>query len=116
ANIAINKNGWRLVKRPFTFMILPANNALKFVIKTLPEKECIIKELLALRKGDELVLQNILDTIALKGEGIFTIETKGITPFTSIFSNLKARNQIGNNILMHTDDSKVDNTIENEIK
>jgi ferredoxin-NADP reductase len=48
--IAINKNGWRDKKRPFTFTGLPDSDFLEFIIKTYPSHKGVTNELLKLIK------------------------------------------------------------------
>ncbi|MHB1279464.1 MAG: ferredoxin reductase domain-containing protein [Bacteroidia bacterium] len=115
-NIAINRSGWRKEERPFTFTNLPENNALEFTIKTYPEKESVTNELLLLKKDDELVLHAVFGTIAYQGEGVFIAGGAGITPFISIFRDLKAKNEIGNNSLIFANKTKADIILESEFK
>jgi ferredoxin-NADP reductase len=116
ANIAINKSGWRKEERPFTFTNLPTNNSLEFTIKTYPEKENVTNELLELKEDDELVLHSVFGAIAYKGEGVFIAGGAGVTPFISIFRNLKAKNEIGNNMLLFANKTKKDIILESEFK
>ncbi len=116
ANIAINKSGWLKEERPFTFTNLPTNNSLEFTIKTYPEHECVTNKLLHLKKHDELVLHEVFGAITYKGEGVFIAGGAGITPFISIFKNLKAKNKIGNNILVFANKTKADIILEDEFQ
>ena len=116
ANIAINKSGWVKEERPFTFTSLPAINSLEFTIKTYPEQESVTNELLQLKQDDELVLHDVFGAITYKGEGVFIAGGAGITPFISIFRNLKAKNEIGNNMLVFANKTKADIILENEFK
>lgn len=116
ANIAINKSGWLKEERPFTFTNLPTNKTLEFTIKTYPEHEAVTNELLHLKKNDELVLHDVFGTITYKGEGVFIAGGAGITPFISIFRNLKAKNKIGNNLLVFANKTKADIILEDEFK
>jgi ferredoxin-NADP reductase len=116
ANIAINKSGWLQEERPYTFTSLPANNTLEFTIKTYPDLESVTNELLNLEEGDELVLHDVFGAITYKGEGVFIAGGAGITPFISIFRNLKAKNEIGNNKLLFANKTKADIILESEFK
>lgn len=115
-NIAINKSGWLKVERPFSFTNLPTNNSLEFTIKTYPEHENVTDKLLELKKDDELVLHDVFGAITYKGEGIFIAGGAGITPFISIFRNLKAKNEIGNNKLLFANKTKADIILEKEFE
>ncbi|MDP3394993.1 flavodoxin reductase [Sediminibacterium sp.] len=115
ANIAINKSGWLKEVRPFTFTNLPANNSLEFTIKTYPEQESVTNELLKLKQDDELVLHDVFGAITYKGEGVFIAGGAGITPFISIFRNLKAKNELGNNMLLFANKTRADIILESEL-
>lgn len=115
-NMAINKSGWLKEERPFSFTNLPTNNSLEFTIKTYPEKESVTNELLHLEQNDELILHDVFGAIAYKGKGVFIAGGAGITPFISIFRNLKAKNEIGNNMLIFANKTKADIILESEFK
>lgn len=115
-NLAINKSGWLKEERPFSFTNLPSNNSLEFTIKTYPEQEGVTNELLDLNQGDELVLHDVFGAITYKGEGVFIAGGAGITPFISIFRSLKAKNEIGKNMLLFANKAKADIILEDEFK
>jgi len=98
--IAINKNGWKDEKRPFTFTSLPENDNLEFTIKTYPSHKSVTNELLQLKKDDELILHDVFGAITYKGEGVFIAGGAGVTPFICIFRYLQSKNEIGNNKLI----------------
>jgi len=116
ANIAINKSGWLKEERPFTFTNLPTNNSLEFTIKTYPEQESVTNALLKLKPDDELVLHDVFGAITYKGEGVFIAGGAGITPFISIFRNLKVKNEVGNNKLLFANKTKGDIILKNEFE
>jgi ferredoxin-NADP reductase len=116
ANIAINKSGWRKEERPFTFTNLPTGNSLEFTVKTYPEQEGVTNELLALNPNDKLVLHDVFGSITYKGEGVFIAGGAGITPFISIFRNLKAKKEIGSNMLIFANKTKADIILEDEFE
>jgi len=114
--IAINKEGWQNEGRPFTFTSLPDDDHLEFTIKTYPERKGVTNELLTLKAGDELILRDIFGAIEYKGEGVFVAGGAGVTPFISIFRNLKFRNETGNNKLIFANKTKADIIHEKEFK
>ncbi|MBL7883567.1 MAG: flavodoxin reductase [Bacteroidia bacterium] len=116
ANLAINKSGWLKEERPFSFTNLPTTNSLEFTIKIYPEQESVTNELLELKQDDELVLHDVFGAITYKGEGVFIAGGAGITPFISIFRNLKAKNKIGKNMLLFANKTKADIILESEFK
>lgn len=116
AKIAINKSGWLKEERPFTFTNLPESESLEFTIKTYPEKESVTSKLLHLKQNDELVLHGVFGAIAYKGEGVFIAGGAGITPFISIFRDLKTKNEIGTNMLLFANKKKADIILEKELE
>ena len=112
--VAINKKDWKNEKRPFTFTSLPESDFLEFTIKTYPSHNGVTKELLQLEKDDELILHDVFGAIEYKGEGVFIAGGAGVTPFISIFRDLKAKNEIGNNTLIFANKTKADILLEQE--
>lgn len=114
--IFIDKSGWENEGRPFTFTCLPDENYLEFMIKTYPEHEAVTNELLKLKKGDRLILNDIFGAINYKDEGTFIAGGAGVTPFISIFRDLKAQNKLGNNKLIFANKTKADIILEQEFR
>lgn len=106
--LAINKPDWVQKKRPFTFTSLPHEDHLEFVIKTYPQHKGVTNELLKLKAGDELIIDDPWGTIGYKGEGVFIAGGAGITPFISIFRHLQSLNKIGGNKLIFANKEKSD--------
>lgn len=98
--IFIDKDGWRNEGRPFTFISLPQDEQLEFAIKTYPGHQGMTNELLNLKAGDHLILNDIFGAIEYKGEGTFIAGGAGVTPFISIFRMLKDNNELHNNTLI----------------
>lgn len=113
--VAINKEGWREQKRPFTFTSLPDEEFLEFTIKTYPSHKGVTNELLSLKPGDELILHDVWGAISYKGEGIFIAGGAGITPFLSIFRYLASKNRIQGNRLIFANKTKADIIHESEL-
>lgn len=114
--IAINKNGWKKEKRPFTFTCLPNADYLEFTIKTYPLHKSVTNQLLQLRENDELILHEVFGAIEYKGEGVFIAGGAGITPFISIFRYLQSINKTGANKLIYANKTKADIILEAEFK
>jgi ferredoxin-NADP reductase len=113
---SINKKDWKEEKRPFTFTSLPDSEYLEFTIKTYPQHEGVTNELLNLKTDDELILNNVFGAITYKGEGVFIAGGAGVTPFISIFRDLKSKNLIGDNKLVFANKTKADIILESEFK
>lgn len=114
--IAINKNGWKNEKRPFTFTSLPDDDYLEFTIKTYPSHKSVTNELLKIKKDDELILHDVFGAINYKGEGVFIAGGAGVTPFISIFRYLHSKNEIGESKLIFANKTKEDIILEQEFK
>ncbi len=114
--VSINKNGWQMEKRPFTFTCLPDDRYLEFTIKTYPSHKGVTNELLQLKKNDELILHDVFGAIAYKGEGVFIAGGAGVTPFISILRFLRSRNEIGGNRLIFANKTKVDIILKQEFE
>jgi ferredoxin-NADP reductase len=114
--VAINKDGWKEERRPFTFTSLPEQPHLEFTIKTYPVRKGVTNELLSLKAKDELLLHDIWGAISYQGEGVFIAGGAGITPFLSIFRHLNSQSQIAGNTLIFANKTKADIIHEKELK
>jgi len=114
--VSINKIDWKEKKNPFTFTCLPDDDFLEFCIKTYPGHNGVTKELLKLKKDDELIVHEVFGAISYKGQGVFIAGGAGITPFISIFRSLNSKNEIGNNKLIFANKTKADILLEQEFK
>ena len=116
ADVTINKKGWQEEKRPFTFTSLPDNNYLEFIIKTYPSHKGVTNELLHLIRNEELIVHEVFGTIGYKGEGVFIAGGAGVTPFISIFRDLRSKHALGNNTLIFANKTKADIILEKELQ
>ena len=114
ADISIDKEGWKDEKRSFTFTNLPEDPFLEFVIKTYPEHKGVTNQLLSLHPNDRLRVHDIFGSIQYKGEGLFIAGGAGITPFISIFRDLKSKDAIANNKLIFANKTEADIILKNE--
>jgi ferredoxin-NADP reductase len=113
--VAINKNGWKEERRPFTFTNLPDDDHLEFTIKTYPERNGVTNQLRELKAGDELILHDVWGAISYKGKGLFIAGGAGITPFLSIFRYLRTATQTKGNRLLFANKRKEDIILEDEL-
>lgn len=114
--IFVEESGWENEGRPFTFVSLPKDENLEFMIKTYPSRQGVTDKLLSLKAGDHLILNDVFGAIAYKGEGTFIAGGAGVTPFISIFRELRAQNKIGNNKLIFANKTKKDIILEDEFR
>jgi ferredoxin-NADP reductase len=114
--VAIDKDGWRDEKRPFTFTSLNSDPYLEFVIKIYPDHDGVTEQIGKLEKGDALIIDDPWGTIEYKGEGVFIAGGAGVTPFIAIFRDLEKRGKIGNNILIFSNKSAQDIILKEEFE
>ncbi len=114
--IFIDKEGWQDEGRPFTFICLPKDDYLEFMIKTYPSRKGVTNKLLDLKTGDRLILNDVFGAIAYKGEGTFIAGGAGITPFISIIRHLQDTGKLGNNKLIFANKTKKDIILEKEFR
>jgi ferredoxin-NADP reductase len=112
--VAINKEGWREEKRPFTFTSLNEEEHLEFVIKIYPVHDGVTEQIGKLKAGDSLLIEDPWGTIQYKGEGTFLAGGAGITPFIAIFRDLHKKGAIGNNKLIFSNKTDKDIILKEE--
>lgn len=114
--ISIDRDGWREKGRPFTFTSLPEDDYLEFVIKSYPSHQGVTQQLHQLEEGDSLILNDIFGAIQYKGKGLFIAGGAGITPFISIFRQLKRKGELEGNRLLFGNKTRADIILEKEFK
>ena len=114
--ISINTSELRDEKRPFTFTCLNREHYLEFTIKIYPSHNGVTNELGKLKPGDELIIRDVWGAIAYKGKGVFIAGGAGITPFISIFRELRTKNEVQGNTLIFANKTKADIILEQEFK
>ncbi|WP_431160129.1 flavodoxin reductase [Flagellimonas beolgyonensis] len=98
--VALDKEGWRDEKRPFTFTGLPNDDFLQFTIKVYPDHNGVTDTLQTLEQGDQLLLEDVWGAISYQGPGVFLAGGAGATPFIAIFRHLAQQNQLEGNRLL----------------
>lgn len=113
--VAINNEGWKEEKRPFTFTSLGTEPYLEFTIKSYNDHAGVTNLLYQLKTGDELILHDVWGAISYKGEGYFIAGGAGITPFIAILRMLYNQNKIGNNQLFFSNRTAKDIILKDEL-
>lgn len=111
-DVAINQDKWKDEKRPFTFTCLPDDDFLEFVIKSYSDHDGVTKELLSLKEGDELNLEDAWGAIEYKGKGVFIAGGAGVTPFIGILKLLEAQGEVDGNSLLFANKTSKDVILE----
>lgn len=115
-DVSINTPELKKEKRPFTFTCLNREPDLEFTIKIYPSHNGITNELGKLNPGAELIIRDVWGAISYKGRGVFIAGGAGITPFISIFRDLRMKNEITGNTLIFANKTKADIILEDELR
>jgi ferredoxin-NADP reductase len=115
-DVSINTSELKNEKRPFTFTCLNKEPYLEFTIKIYPSHNGITNELGKLKPGAELIIRDVWGAISYKGKGVFIAGGAGITPFISIFRDLRTKNEISGNTLIFANKTKADIILEHELR
>ncbi len=113
--VSVNIPELKNEKRPFTFTCLNSDPYLEFTIKIYPSHNGVTNELGKLNPGAELIIRDVWGAISYKGKGVFIAGGAGITPFISIFRDLRMKNEIPGNTLIFANKTKADIILENEL-
>ena len=114
--VSINTPVLKDEKRPFTFTCLNREPYLEFTIKIYPSHNGVTNELGKLKPGAELIIRDVWGAISYKGKGVFIAGGAGITPFISIFRDLRTKDEISGNTLIFANKTKADIILENELR
>ncbi|WP_020402730.1 FAD-binding oxidoreductase [Gracilimonas tropica] len=114
--VAIDKEGWRDEKRPFTFTSLNDEDHLQFVIKVYPDHDGVTEQIGKLKVGDSLIIDEPWGTIQYKGEGVFLAGGAGVTPFIAILRDLYKKGKISGNKLIFSNKTEKDIILKDEFE
>ena len=112
--VAIDKDGWRDEKRPFTFTSLNKEPYLQFVIKSYPTHDGVTEQIGQLKEGDSFIIDDPWGTIQYKGPGVFLAGGAGVTPFIAIFRHLYTKGKINGNKLIFSNKTDKDIILKDE--
>ena len=114
--VAIDKDGWRDEKRPFTFTSLNEDPHLQFTIKIYPDHDGVTEQIGQLSEGDAFIIDDPWGTIQYKGPGVFLAGGAGVTPFIAILRDLHKRGEIDGNRLIFSNKTEKDIILEDEFR
>lgn len=112
--VAIDRDGWRDEKRPFTFTSLRDWDHLEFTIKIYSDHDGVTNELGKLSAGDTLLIDDAWGTIRYKGKGTFIAGGAGVTPFIAILRDLADRGEIDGHRLIFSNKTERDIILRDE--
>ncbi|MBE9639012.1 FAD-binding oxidoreductase [Salipiger mangrovisoli] len=112
-DMALDRDGWREERRPFTFTSLPEETRLEFVIKSYPESaeghDGVTARIGRLQPGDSVLVEEPWGAIEDKGDGVFIAGGAGVTPFIAILRNkLAQRGTLEGNTLVFSNKTEAD--------
>jgi ferredoxin-NADP reductase len=114
-DVSINKPGLEEDLHPFTFTCLNSDNYLEFTIKIYKGNNGMTEKLLDINAGDELIIHEVFGAINYQGPGLFIAGGAGLTPFISIFRQLKKEGKLAGNILLFANRTENDIIIKDEL-
>ena len=83
-DVALDKEGWRDEKRPFTPTSLPSEGKLEFTIKSYPDHDGVTEQIGKMQPGDRIIVDEPWGAISDEGAGWFIAGGAGVTPFIAI--------------------------------
>jgi len=106
--VAIDRDGCRDEKRPFTFTSLRDWDHLEFTIKIYSDHDGVTNQLGNLEAGDALLIDDPWGTIQYKGKGTFIAGGAGITPFIAILRDLEKKGEVAGHRLIFSNRTERD--------
>jgi len=94
--LRLDQDGWQDEARPFSFVSLPEDPTLDFMIKSYSDRDGVTRRIAQLQPGDAVLIGDPWGAIADRGPGMFIAGGAGITPFVSILRR-RARDRDGLN-------------------
>ncbi|MGB3870679.1 MAG: flavodoxin reductase [Flavobacteriales bacterium] len=113
--IALNREGWKDRRGPFTFTSLTSKRTLEFIIKLYDERQGLTHQLGLARKGTELLIGEPFGAITYQGPGYFFAGGSGVTPFIAILRDLYKEKKIAGNTLICSNQTASDIILDEEL-
>ena len=106
--VALDVDGWRDERRPFTFTSLPADPHLEFTIKSYPDHDGVTEQLGRIEPGAGLLIGDAWGAIEDKGAGTFIAGGAGVTPFLAILRQRRERDDLAGCHLIFSNRTEAD--------
>ena len=90
-DFALDRDGWRDEKRPFTFTSLPQAEHLQFTIKSYPSHDGVTEQIGQMDGDEKVIIEDPWGAIEDKGPGTIIAGGAGLTPFLSILRARQAK-------------------------
>jgi ferredoxin-NADP reductase len=114
--VAVAREGWEAETRPFTFTSRTSDAWLEFTIKSYRDHDGVTKLLDTLVPGDRLILHDVWGALTYQGPGLFLAGGAGITPFLSVFRDLKDHGRLAGDRLVFSNKTAADVIRETELR
>lgn len=120
-DMALDRDGWREERRPFTFTSLPGQDRLEFVIKSYPESAeghgGVTERIGRMQPGDAVLIEEPWGAIEDKGDGVFIAGGAGVTPFIAILrKKLEDAGTLAGNTLVFSNKTEADILLREEFE
>jgi len=114
--VAVDKDGLRDEKRPFTFTSLPSDDYLEFTIKIYPSHEGVTDAIDDLNEGDHLLIEDPWGAITFKGKGTFIAGGAGLTPMLAILRDQADKGNDAVELLVFSNQTNKDLFLNHELE
>lgn len=114
--MALDLDGWRDKKRPFTFAGLAGSEELEFVIKSYDDHDGVTHRLGTFETGQTLLLDDPWETIPYHGPGTFIAGGAGITPFLALLRRQQADGKLAGHRLIFSNTREKDIILRDELE
>ena len=116
-DMALDRDGWRDEKWPFTFVNLPSSDTLEFVIKSYPDHDGVTKRIGDMTPGDRVLVDDPWGAIEDEGPGWFIAGGAGVTPFVAILrKRLKEKGSLDGCTLIFSNQTEEDIILRDEFE
>ncbi|WP_353473092.1 FAD-binding oxidoreductase [Salipiger sp. H15] len=120
-DMALDRDGWREERHPFTMTSLPGEDHLEFVIKSYPESAeghaGMTARIGRMSPGDSVLVEEPWGAIEDRGDGVFIAGGAGVTPFIAILRRkLEARGTLEGNTLVFSNKAEADIILRGEFE
>ena len=114
--VAMDRDGWRDEKCPFTFTSLNDWPELEFIVKIYPDHDGVTEQLGKLQAGDHLLIGQPWGAIRYKDTGTFIAGGAGVTPFIAIIRDLQEKGDLAGNRLIFSNKAERDIILRSEFE
>ncbi len=114
--MALDRDGWRDNKHPFTFTGLAEDPYLEFTIKSYPEHDGMTKRLGEMEVGETLLMDDPWVTMPYHGPGTFIAGGAGLTPMLAVLRRLEKDGKLEGHRLIFSNTAERDIILRDELE